>query len=52
MEYKGDHLFAEAEEKRAVGGVWESRSGGKCLFIMPEGKDLDKIRQVINRSPR
>jgi type III restriction enzyme len=29
-EYKGEHLFAEAEEKRAVGAVWESRSAGKC----------------------
>jgi hypothetical protein len=27
--------------------VWESRSGGKCLFVMPEGKDLEKIRQKI-----
>jgi type III restriction enzyme len=49
VEYKGEHLFAEAEEKRAVGAVWESRSGGKCLFVMPEGKDLEKIRQKIGR---
>ncbi len=47
VEYKGEHLFAEAEEKRAVGAVWESRSNGKCLFVMPEGKDLEKIRQAI-----
>jgi type III restriction enzyme len=44
VEYKGEHLFAEAEEKRSVGAVWESRSNGKCLFVMPEGKDLEKIR--------
>lgn len=49
VEYKGEHLFAEAEEKRAVGAVWENRSGGKCLFVMPEGKDLEKIRQKIGR---
>jgi len=48
VEYKGEHLFAEAGEKRAVGAVWESRSGGKCLFVMPEGKDLEKIRQKIH----
>ena len=48
VEYKGEHLFAEAEEKRAVGAVWESRSNGKCLFVMPEGKDLETIRQSIN----
>jgi len=49
VEYKGEHLFAEAEEKRAVGAVWESRSGGKCSFVMPEGKDLEKIREKIGR---
>jgi hypothetical protein len=48
VEYKGEHLFADAEEKRAVGAVWESRSGGKCLFVMPEGKDLEKIRRKIS----
>ncbi|HEX7470062.1 MAG TPA: hypothetical protein VF437_04915 [Verrucomicrobiae bacterium] len=47
VEYKGEHLFADAEEKRAVGAVWESRSGGKCLFVMPEGKDLAAIAKKI-----
>ena len=47
VEYKGEHLFADAEEKRAVGAVWESRSGGKCLFVMPDENDLEKIRQKI-----
>jgi len=50
VEYKGEHLYAEAEEKRAVGAVWESRSASKCLFVMPEGKDLEKIRQAIKSS--
>lgn len=38
VEYKGKHLYdtPDAEEKRAVGAVWESRSQGRCLFIMPE----------------
>jgi type III restriction enzyme len=48
VEYKGEHLFADAEDKRAVSAVWESRSGGKCLFVMPEGKDLEKIRRKIS----
>jgi type III restriction enzyme len=47
VEYKGEHLFADAEEKRAVGAVWESRSGGKCLFVMPEGKDMAAIAKKI-----
>ena len=47
VEYKGEHLYANAEEKRVVGGVWESRSGGNCLFVMPEGRDLEAIRRKI-----
>jgi len=48
VEYKGEHLFADAEEKRAVGAVSESRSNGKCLFIMPEGNDFEAIRKKIS----
>lgn len=36
-------------KKRAVGAVWECHSAGKCLFVMPKGKDLDNIRQKIAR---
>lgn len=48
VEYKGDHLWEGAEEKRAVGEVWSSRSEGKCLFVMPRGNDLEAIRAKIN----
>jgi type III restriction enzyme len=48
VEYKGEHLFPEAGEKRAVGAVWERRSDGKCLFVMPQGKDLSAIKQKIH----
>ncbi len=44
VEYKGKHLYAEADEKRAVGAVWESRSQGKCLFVMPTDEDFQVIR--------
>ena len=47
VKYKGEHLYAEAEEKRAVGAVWESRSKGKCLFIMPKGDNSEAIRGKI-----
>lgn len=47
VEYKGEHLYNDAEEKRAVGAVWESRSGGKCLFVMPQGADLAAIGKKI-----
>ena len=49
VEYKGSHLSGndDSGEKRAVGEVWESRSQGKCLFIMPDGTDLEAIRRKI-----
>jgi type III restriction enzyme len=28
----------DSKEKRLIGEVWEKRSGGRCLFIMPKGK--------------
>jgi type III restriction enzyme len=51
VEYKGKHLYdaADAEEKRAVGAVWESRSGGKCLFVMPTEGDFSVIAKAIKR---
>ena len=44
VEYKGAHLYdaADAEEKRAVGKVWESRSGGRCLFVMPTNGEFSR----------
>lgn len=49
VEYKGAHLYgtADSEEKRAVGAVWESRSAGKCLFIMPDGPNFESIHRKI-----
>jgi len=45
VEYKGkDRYTAEdAEEKRAVGAVWASRSGGRCAFVMPTDGDFSVI---------
>ena len=50
IEYKGEHLWSadDAKEKMAVGKLWADRSKGKCLFIMPKGKDWESIRSVIN----
>ena len=47
VEYKGEHLFTDAEDKRAVGAVWESRSGGQCLFVMPSEGDFTSISSKI-----
>lgn len=48
VEYKGQHLYTDAEEKRAVGHVWASRSNGKCRFVMPtEGDFTSIVRDII-----
>ena len=53
-EYKGKDRWdgIDATEKRAVGTVWEGRSNGKCLFVMPEGKDLAAIPKKFGAGPR
>ncbi|HMO51045.1 MAG TPA: hypothetical protein PKE26_07345 [Kiritimatiellia bacterium] len=47
VEYKGGFLWTDAEEKRAIGAVWASRSGGKCLFVMPKERDFTSIMAAI-----
>lgn len=46
VEYKNkrDWHLPENKEKRLLGELWEKRSNGTCLFIMPEGKDFEAIR--------
>lgn len=47
VEYKGKHLYDGAEVKRAVGEVWASRSGGRCLFVMPTDGDFSGIVRAV-----
>lgn len=49
VEYKGGHIedTADSREKRALGELWEARSSGTCLFVMPTGKNFEAIRQKI-----
>jgi hypothetical protein len=47
VEYKGKHLWTDAEEKRAIGAVWASRSKGHCLFIMPTAGDFSALSQAV-----
>jgi len=55
VEYKGGNADAgwyampDSEEKRLIGGLWENRSGGNCLFIMPPGRDWRAILAKIDR---
>lgn len=50
VEYKGRDRYSaqDADEKRAIGAVWASRSGGRCLFAMPTDNDFSAIAGVIN----
>ena len=45
VEYKGEHLMADAQEKRDIGNLWAARSNGRCLFAMPTDRRFDEIVQ-------
>jgi len=49
VEYKGADRWSDddSKEKRIIGEIWELRSNGKCLFVMPKGKDFNAIRGKI-----
>jgi type III restriction enzyme len=53
VEYKGEDRWSndDSKEKRTIGELWESLSGGRCLFIMPKGKNLEAIRAKITAKP-
>lgn len=44
VEYKGGHLYTDAEEKRTMSELWEKASDGKCVFAMPTGRDWGESR--------
>lgn len=50
VEYKGRDRYSaqDAEEKRAIGAVWASRSGGQCLFVMPTDNDFSAIVGTVS----
>lgn len=47
VEYKGDHLYTDAEEKRTIGELWEKRSQGHCMIVMATNRKYDGIRAKI-----
>ena len=51
VEYKGADRKdnTDSEEKRTIGEVWVSRSGGKCLFAMPAGGDFSAIVEAVKK---
>jgi len=49
VEYKNekDWTNADSREKRTLGELWAERSAGRCLFLMPKGKDFSEIVERI-----
>jgi type III restriction enzyme len=49
VEYKGADRWStdDSKEKRAIGALWEKRSGGNCLFVMPKGAQFEAIKAKI-----
>lgn len=53
VEYKGEHLWSndDSKEKRAVGEIWAAASGGRCIFVMPNGSDRTEIDRAFRTGP-
>ncbi len=51
VEYKGKHLWSndDSKEKRRLGDLWAERSGGRGLFVMPNGSDFTAVRKAIGQ---
>ena len=52
VEYKGAHLVADSAEKRAVGELWQARSGGRGVYVFAEksvgGQDVrEQVRAKL-----
>jgi type III restriction enzyme len=47
VEYKGKHLWTDAEDKRAIGAVWASRSKRHYLFVMPTEGDFSILSRTV-----
>ena len=49
VEYKSEDRWSneDSEEKRQLGEIWEKLSNGRCLFVMPKGKDLEAIKAKV-----
>jgi len=49
VEYKGADRWSndDSKEKRQLGELWATRSDGRCLFVMPNGKDFGAIAKIV-----
>jgi type III restriction enzyme len=53
VEYKGAGRWTDddSREKKKAGEPWAEGSNGRCLFLMPRGKDWNAIQAAANPSP-
>jgi type III restriction enzyme len=51
VEYKGADRWSDddSKEKRIIGEIWEQRSKGRCLFVMPQGRDFEAILSKLGK---
>lgn len=49
IEYKGGDRISneDSRDKLAVGTVWQSRSNGRCLFLMPSNRNFAAIKEAF-----
>lgn len=49
VEYKGGDRISDddSKEKLAIGTVWQSRSNGHCIFLMPTRRDFPAIHNAF-----
>jgi type III restriction enzyme len=49
VEYKGADRWSndDSKEKRRLGELWALKSEGRCLFVMPKGKDWGVIKAAV-----
>ena len=49
VEYKGGDRISneDSQNKLAVGTVWQSRSNGRCLFLMPSNRNFSAIKDAF-----
>ena len=49
VEYKNEKDWSndDSKEKRKLGNLWADRSNGRCIFVMPKGKDWKEIAASV-----
>jgi len=42
---KASHLYTDSQEKLAIGELWEKRSNGKSLFVIPTDREFGGLER-------